>query len=207
MKVRRILVSALLSMPLLASANIAVNGDFEDSVLGNGWSSSPTTGFLPVTAYIPCCSLFTGSYTGGLNAAFFGGGNATGGSIWQDLPTVIGQAYVLSFDYGAIAAPGLQTLTASALGDSLFGTALASAGVSATGTQALNTMLVTYSFSFTATDAMTRIQFVDTSINTNAVDGVLDNVTVSAVPEAEGYLMALAGMGFLTGAARRRKSK
>jgi hypothetical protein len=206
MKVRQFLFSALLSVPVLASANIAINGDFEDSVLGNGWTNTATTGFAALSAYNGCCGPLTGTYTGGAQSAFFGWGNLTGGSIWQDLPTVIGQAYVLSFDYGAIAAADLQTLTASVLGGGSFVNVLGTANVSATGTQALDTMLTTYSFGFTAIDTLTRIQFVDTSVTTNSVDGMLDNVSVSAVPEAEGYMMALAGIGLLTAAASRRKS-
>lgn len=205
MKVRQLLVSALLSTPFLASANIAINGDFENSIPSTGWSNTATSGFAAMAAYGGCCGPLTGTYTGGLQSAFFGWGDATGGSIWQDLTTVIGQSYVLSFDYGAIAAPSQQSLTASVLGGAGFVNVLGTVGVSATGTQALNTMLTSYSFGFVATDALTRIQFVDTSLTTTSVDGVLDNVSVSAIPEPEGVVLAFAGLALVYGAARRRK--
>jgi hypothetical protein len=208
MNLRKLTLAALLSAPLLASAaNLVTNGDFENSAPGTAWSNSATTGFAPISAYGPCCAPY-GTYTGGSNAAFFGWGDLTGGSIWQDLATVAGQNYTVSFEYGAIAAPTLQTMQVSALSGASFTTLLGATNLKAYGTGDLSTLLSGYSFSFTADSATTRLQFSDTSFNTYSVDGVVDNVSVvtTPVPEPETYALMLAGLGVMTVVARRRKA-
>jgi PEP-CTERM motif/Protein of unknown function (DUF642) len=208
MNLRKLTLAALLSAPLLASAaNLVTNGDFENSAPGTAWSNSATTGFAPISAYGPCCAPY-GTYTGGSNAAFFGWGDLTGGSIWQDLATVAGQNYTVSFEYGAIAAPTLQTMQVSALSGASFTTLLGATNLKAYGTGDLSTLLSGYSFSFTADSASTRLQFSDTSFNTYSVDGVVDNVSVvtTPVPEPETYALMLAGLGVMTVVARRRKA-
>ena len=208
MNLRKLTLAALLSAPLLASAaNLVTNGDFENSTLGSAWSNSVTTGFAPITVYGPCCAPY-GTYTGGSNAAFFGWGDMTGGSIWQDLATVAGQNYTVGFEYGAISAPTLQTMQVSALSGASFSTLLGGTDLKVTGTSDLSTLLSSYSFSFTADSALTRLQFADTSANTFSVDGVVDNVVVmtTPVPEPETYALMMAGLGVMTFVARRRKS-
>jgi hypothetical protein len=208
MNLRKLALAALLSAPVLASAaNLVANGDFESATPSASWSNSATTGFAPITAYGPCCAPY-GTYTGGSNAAFFGWGDQTGGSIWQDLVTVAGQNYTVSFEYGAIAAPTLQTMQVSALSGASFATLLGATNLKATGTQNLAAMMSGYSFSFTADGATTRLQFSDTSFNTSSVDGVVDNVSVAItpVPEPETYALMLAGLGVMTFVARRRKA-
>ncbi len=208
MNLRTLTLAGLLSVPLLASAaNLVTNGDFENSVPGTAWSSTDTTGFAPISAYGPCCAPY-GTYTGGNNAAFFGWGDSPGGSIWQDLATVAGQDYTVSFEYGAIAAPTLQSMQVSALSGASFSSVLSAINLKATGTSDLSTLLKGYSFSFTADSATTRLQFSDTSANTFSVDGVLDNVSVitTPVPEPETYALMLVGLGAMTFVARRRKA-
>lgn len=198
---RLALIAALAAAPFAASAApLVTNGDFESATLGDGWSSSATTGFADISVYAACCSPLTGTYTGGAQAAFFGWADQAGGAIWQDIATVAGQTYRMDFSYGAIASPGLQTMHVSALdGQAVLG----ATDVAAIGTQALDHILTGYSLQFVATGATTRLMFADTSANTFSVDGVVDNVAVTAVPEpATGALFA-AGLLVL---ARRRKA-
>jgi hypothetical protein len=208
MNLRKLSIVALLTAPLLASAaNLVTNGDFENSVPGTAWSNSATTGFAPISVYGPCCAPY-GTYTGGSNAAFFGWGDMAGGSIWQDLATVAGQDYTVSFEYGAIAAPTLQTMQVTALSGASFATVLGATNLKGYGTSDLSTLLSSYSFTFTADSALTRLQFADNSANTFSVDGVVDNVVVmtTPVPEPETYALMLAGLGVMTVVARRRKT-
>lgn len=208
MNLRKLTLAALLSAPLLASAaNLVTNGDFENNdPIGTAWTISGTAGIAPISVYGPCCAP-SGTYTGGSNAAFFGWGDLPGGSIWQDLATVAGQEYTVSFEYGAISAATEQSMLASAFGGPSFANSLGGNTVSVSGTSNLSFLLSTFSFTFTADSALTRLQFDDKSLNTFSVDGVLDNVIVTTpVPEPETYALMLAGLGVLTFVARRRKA-
>ena len=192
--------AAVLACSGASAVDLVANGDFE---LGaSNWNLIPTTGITVISAYSACCSI-TGTYAGGQNAAFFGWDNLTGGQIWQDMTTTIGQQYTLTFQYGAISANSLQSLKAEVLdGTSVLGFL----DVSATGTSNLAAILsAPYSLSFVASSITTRLLFSDTSSITNSVDGVLDNISVTAVPEPGTYAMLLAGLAAVGFVARRRK--
>src|SRR5207237_5757516 len=87
-------------------------------------------------------------------------------------------------------------------------------GVSATGGSAVvysydnptNTagdmQYVTYTYDFVATNTMQQIQF--TSQENNAFGPVLDNVSISLVPEPATWGLMIAGFGLVGGMARRR---
>jgi Protein of unknown function (DUF642) len=186
-----------------ASANLITNGDFENSVPSTGWQSSATTGFQNINTYRACCAP-TGTYASGPNVAFFGWDNLAGGSIWQDVNTTIGQIYTVSFDYGAIARARLQTLNASARDGTGFKNVVASAALSAVGSANLSNITSSYSYAFVANSASTRIMFTDTSLITNSVDGVLDNVSVTAaIPLPYTFGLVIAGALGLLVAHRR----
>ena len=213
MNLRKLTIASLLAFPLLASAaDLVTNGGFEDTdPPGAYWASSATTMFAPITDYGPCCSPFGVFPTAnGANAAFFGAGNLPGGSIWQDLTTVAGVTYEVSFDYGAIAGATDQMLRVSNLSGASFATILFQTDYSAVGTRDLAALLSNYSYTFTADSAVTRMQFTDVSSSTINVDGVLDNVSVNAltapVPEPETYALMLAGLAAMGLVARRRKA-
>jgi hypothetical protein len=204
MKFANKILFALLAIPTIASANIVTNGDFEAG--STGWSSTATTGFAPISAYVPCCGV-TGVYPGGTSAAFFGWGDLTGGKIWQDIPTSPGESYNVTFSYGAIAGATLQTMDVSALAGPSYTTVLGSMSLSDTGTTNLASLLNDYIFSFTASSTYTRLQFMDTSLNTSSVDGVLDNVVVTANPVPVPATLALLAGGLgLIGFSKRKQA-
>jgi PEP-CTERM motif len=198
MKLLNTVIAALALVPLASQANLLVNGDFENIVPSTGWSSTATTGFQDINTYRACCAP-NGNYASGANVAFFGWDNLVGGTIWQDIATTVGQIYTLSFDYGAIARPRLQTMTVSALGGLGFSNVLASANLNAVGSNNLSTITSPYSYTFIADSTNTRILFADTSALTASVDGVIDNVAVNVPLPATFALfgLGLVGMGFL----------
>jgi PEP-CTERM motif len=162
---------------------------------------APVVYIGPIAPYGGCCG-YTGTYTGGLQAAFFGADDKVGGSIYQDITTVANQMYKVSFEYGAIAVASPQSLVASAT-DGV--TSLGATSVSATGTFDRAAILSPYSFTFTALSGTTRLTFLDTSGVTTSVDGVLDNVSIAAVPEAGTISMMLGGLAMMGFMARRRR--
>ena len=185
-----------------SAADLVTNGGFEAG--GTGWGTTDTVGFAPVSAYIACCGIDGSGYpaANGVAAAFFGWGNMPGGTMFQNLSTVAGTAYTVKFAYGAISGSALQTMTVAALdGASVLG----SQDVSAYGTYNQAALVSPYSFTFVASSNSTQLLFRDTSVNTINTDGMVDNVSVTAVPEPETGAMLLAGLGLMGWVARRRK--
>lgn len=86
---------------------------------------------------------------------------------------------------------------------------LAWINVSAIGTADLGAMMTGYQFSFTATGGTSTLLFSDTSgdtfSDTYGVDGVLDNVSVAAVPEPATQALFLAGLALMGAITRRLK--
>jgi hypothetical protein len=65
-----------------------------------------------------------------------------------------------------------------------------------------------FSLSFIATGSSADISFIDNLTNGNRNIGtLLDNVSVTAVPEPEVYGMMLMGLGLMGFVARKRKNK
>ena len=111
------------------------------------------------------------------------------GSLSQSFATVIGQQYTLSFDLSANGGGDGKALTVS-----LTGVAPASyMGSTPFTTQTLN---------FVASNASTTLMF--TSAASGYSGAVIDNVSVTAVPEPETYAMLLAGLGLMGAVVRRR---
>ena len=193
------LVGALVSGA--ASATTITNGDFESGAAG--WTVTPVVYVGPIAPYSSHPS-YGGIYTGGAQAAFFGAGDTTGGSLSQDLATAAGQMYTVSFGYGAVANPDTQTLKVGAV-DVASSTLLGTTTATATGTFNLSALLSTYTYTFTALSNNTRLTFSDTSTVTTSIDGVLDNVSITAVPEASTITMMLGGLAMMGFMARRRR--
>ena len=206
-RMKHLLVGSLLVFASAAaqSAELVTNGGFESG--STGWTvNASTVKFIPITDYNACCAPFR-IYPYGAQAAFFGGGDTTGGSIVQDISTLAGSSYTFSFAYGAISEFRLQQMVASVFNGPGLST-IASFSLFAIGTQNLAAMMNTASVTFQAQSALTRISFLDTSSGTTSVDGVLDAVSFTGpapVPEPSTYALMLAGLGIVAFAARRRR--
>lgn len=207
--------------PALAGANLLTNGDFETpgthGAIPPGWTNSTAVAGGPGNAlniglyqgadYGPCCGAFGTSAALANHFAGFGVGNSpnAGGSLAQRFATAAGETYEASFEIGALGYPYLSQDFTVSLNDVGTDDLLASQTYTAYVDDDLNTTFTTYGFDFTATGASTRISFVDTS-QTISVDGIVDNVSVSGVPETSTWAMMLVGFACI-GLLRHRTTR
>ena len=63
----------------------------------------------------------------------------------------------------------------------------------------------TESYTFTAPGSSINLSFLDKS--TGAASGIVDNISIAAIPEPETWAMMLAGLSFLGWASRRRRER
>ena len=201
-KIASVAVVALAALASNAQAELVTNGSFESYLLG------PVSGFQTINAgsnALDGWTIGTGSVdiVNGNYGAVSGNsidmlGTPGPGFLSQYLLTIVGQMYVLKFDMssnrgGNNDAPG-KALTVSALGSTASQTFFA-----------LTPGVFQQSYSFVANNTSTLLSF---SNGTGGYSGpVLDNVSVTAVPEPETYALMLAGLGLMGAIARRRKAK
>jgi hypothetical protein len=198
-------IAGLAAISTSASAtNLVTDGSFE---AGSAWTLSGTVGVANHVDYTNlCCNAF-GMYPFGTNVLSFGAGNLPAGVgdgvVYQDIMgTVAGQTYTLSYWFGAIAGNNEQTLKAEALDGA---TSLASfTGTDDSPSLDFATVLQNVSITFTAMSGTTRIQFSDMSATSVNTDLLLDNVSVTAVPEPGSYALLLAGLAAVGFVARRK---
>jgi choice-of-anchor C domain-containing protein len=202
MKFSKLALTALIAISGVAanaSSNLVINGSFEAFTDGN-----PVNGYKVVSA---SSTALTGWTVGGTSVDVINGnfGAITGnsidmlgspgpGSLSQSLTTSANTHYVLSFDLRANTA-GLDDGTLNVD----FGSGVHKTFLGTTGTP------VHYSFDVLATSESTLLTFASGNTPKNG-GSVLDNVSVTAVPEPETYAMLLAGLGLMAGIARRRKN-
>lgn len=194
-------LAALLAAPV-ASANLLVNGSFEDSPgltqasggwgffnpsLIDGWDSNDNnieiwnSGFNGVDAA-------DGKQFAELNAHPQTGSAFT---LFQDIVTTIGESYNLSFAYRARNGQESFNVSAAGLNEQVLNTSTGSWTV--------------FTGMFTATDEITRLMFTSVDPETETLGNFIDNVSVVAKVPEPGTL-ALLGLGLAgLGIARRRK--
>lgn len=203
------------SAPALAQ-NLVVNGNFEGGSGANGipsnWAVFPgreikaATGLLYVTN---AGGTGTGASLTNTFAAFGGGNAANRSSLFSTaFQTVAGQLYRLTFDYAQFGgAPGAEVLD--------FGVFDTNADILLTGTKTptatstgtnLDTIFAPYRYNyFTGNGNLAQVYFSISNRPTINTDGLLDNVIITAVPEASTWAMMILGMGLIGGSLRQRR--
>ena len=190
--------TALATMAFLAGtaqANLLLNGSFEDDSIPGPFAykaNGSLTGWGSTNAGNGTV-LFTGAYkpvADGLQAVQLEYPNDT---LFQTFATTSGQTYEVKFSLSA------YDTTPAALQVDVAGSSQSYSGSSAGYT--------TYSFQFVANSASSTLTFTNTHLPPPAYAYPhLDNVSVNAVPEPEGYALAMLALGGLGLVARRRKS-
>jgi hypothetical protein len=180
----------------LHASSIVVNGSFELPALSYGsWSPFPS---------IPGWSLASGPAIEVQNHV---AGNPFDGNqfveldssaesaIFQDLPTITGVQYYLSFAFSP--RPGVPV---NIMGVSWDGSSVTT--VSADGTGLLDTSWTVYSFTVTASSATTRLQFSGLGPS-DQLGEYVDAVSVAQTPEPSSIMLCFGGLLFA--AAKYRK--
>lgn len=206
-----IAASMALASPAMAATELVTNGNFEAGL--SGWNQfpgmfngNPDIFALKGSAYIGGQNGGTGSTASANNTfASFGPGNKTnvGTLVSNSFSTVAGTVYKLTFDYAQfLGTANTEVLNYFVFGDN--GTLLSGIEKQAGGTD-LDTIFAHHTLYFTATGTSANVAFSLAGSATNGTDGLLDNVSITAVPEASTWAMFILGFGALGVSYRRRK--
>jgi hypothetical protein len=179
-----------------AQGNLVVNGSFESANLLAGWTGS---GYL------------TNGGWAGLQLQCPDGNSAAGlapqASIYQDIPTVVGQQYDFSF-YMAAWGPNTMPPTVVLLSPSFGATSLGTVSFNSSGQFDQNMGWQWHDYTVTATTPSSRIMFLNTSPTSTWAWDDIDEVSVTAIPEPScSALLLLAGAVGLWGGRPRTGEK
>ena len=199
---------ALLALATAASGQAAIvsNGSFEMGVnpgafrtLGVG--SPDVTGWTVTSGTVD----YIGSYwqaSDGVRSIDMSGGSI--GTISQTLALTSGTRYTLTFDLSANPDGGLGLNPYDVQVD-LTGIGSSTFSYSLTGANSASNMLWSgKSLTFTAASGATTLSFTSLQNKACCWGPALDNVSVSAVPEASTWSMLIVGFGLVGAVARRR---
>ncbi|MEO8614262.1 MAG: DUF642 domain-containing protein, partial [Luteolibacter sp.] len=151
------------------STELVVNGSFESNF--TGWNTTGNTIIQSALPYLP---------TDGSKLASFNASNtAPNGVLSQSFATVSGATYTLKFDAGALAYnTSQQKISVNVTGSNSLLTQTVTVG----GTAGGNNNFAAQSFTFVADSLLTTLSFTDISATTNAIDLLLDKVSVTGAP-------------------------
>jgi len=181
---------AVVASPVARAANIVTNGDFGTGDL-TGWTSS-------VSANFPWRSTGTAAETGCVGSGCISGTALEQNFLMQDLSTVVGDSYTLSFDLLATGTPSeLKVLFGGVVLADLVNPNLPS--------------FTTFSFAgLIATSSRTTLEFLGRDdpefidlTNVSVVDKTSSN---SPVPEPGTLALVASGLLGVSGALRKRAS-
>ena len=197
MKLHKLLAGASLACAALgAQATLITNGTFEaytGAAFTNGFQTvnAGSAALVGWTVSGTSVDIIEGAYGAVTGYSIDMLGSPGPGAISQSFATVTGQGYTLSFD--------LSVNNGSSNNNALYVDLTGSSQVAFAG----STPFTTQTLNFVATGTLTTLMF--TSGASGYSGAVIDNVSVSAVPEPETYAMLLAGLGLMGVIARRRK--
>ena len=210
--VRKFLVAmaATVMMSSAANASLLVNGSFEQGTpqpgsggfdtLGSG--SNAVTGWTVSSGSVDWINGYWQAQDGTHSIDLAGN---VPGAIEQTFETVVGGVYSVNYwlsgnpDGGSVGKDGVVAAINGAIVD---------ASSSITGIKGPSHENMEYSlknFTFTASGTSTTLRF-SSAENAGAFGAVLDNVSVSAVPEPATWAMMLVGFGVVGASMRRRSS-
>ncbi len=181
-------------------ANIVVNGDFEAPVVVGFYYNIYSSGqsFAGWTVGQGSTALFTNQFNPGLSDRPYEGHQAlqlsatqgNNGSIYQDLATIPGTAYIISFAFASNPfASETVTMQVGWGGETV-------ANLSAVPSHDLsNSGWMIESFIINATQAVTRLEFLNTTSVPDIAGPQIDALTVTAVPEPLSIVMV--GLGVI----------
>lgn len=201
---RAALVGLLMAAAPASATNLLVNGNFEDASfggtsgyynIGNSGADNPVPAGWGWTVPVNNVDIIAnGVYTpflatGGAYNLDLVGYNSTG-AISQTFATVLGKTYVLSLDF----TQNGGGKTADVMLDSATLTTLAGTG-----------SWQTWTTSFVGTGSPTTLTISEVLGGSNG-GIVLDNISVSAVPEPATWAMLITGFGMVGYGLRRRRA-
>ena len=186
MKFFAAILLASAAMPAMAATNLVSNPSFETGF--SSWQQFGNTNYTGTTG-----SMLGQSPTDGVRQAYFGAVNSSGG-IFQNIATVAGETYRVSFDM--YAASGGQQVRADFAGQTLVNSSYSSGlGYSS------------FVYDIVASAANSQLRF---RMQHNPNYYLLDNVRVhhleptDPVPEPAIWAMLIAGFGLVGASLRRR---
>ena len=190
----KLILATLICFAGAGAANAApvFTENFETGTLG---TTTAATNVLTANGatYQPCCGTDP-AYTNFFAA--FDPGESGAGLLSYAFGTIAGRVYTVAFDLGALGSAS-ETLTVTAGATSVVYNPFAD--------NELDSTFSPTSFTFLGSGGLTTLSFASQGVD--GVDAIVDNISVTAVPEPATWAMMIGGFALVGGALRRRSGK